>query len=162
MSLWAPGFWEVGFWAPGFWVGLGQAPVVPVLVGKFLPPIFQALKASSAVKAIVGTKPPRIYRHGSAPQGLTQPYITWQLVSGTPENNLSDPPPFDRQTVQVDCWYPKQPNGDNGVELLAIAARDAIEIYVHMTSTILDVHEADTGLYRISMQFDWLLGRPTS
>lgn len=156
--IWAPGLWEIGFWAPGFWDGLGQAQI-PILVGNLLPPIFQALKASSAVKAIVGTKPPRIYRHAAAPQGLTQPYITWALITGEPYNTLSELPSMDRQTVQIDCWYPGLHNGDNGVELLAIAARDAIEPYAHMTATILDLQEPDTKLYRISMQFDWFLSR---
>jgi hypothetical protein len=31
------------------------------------PPVFQTLKASDAVKAILGTNPPRRYRHGNSP-----------------------------------------------------------------------------------------------
>ena len=88
-----------------------------------LPPVFQTLKASAEVKAIVGTNPPRIYRHGSAPQYTDRPYISWFLVSGIPENNLSDPPPADRSTVQIDAWHPE----DAGVELLAHAIREAVE-----------------------------------
>lgn len=116
-----------------------------------LPPVFQTLKASSAVKAIVGTNPPRIYRHGSAPQDVSRPYITWTLVSSVPENNLSDPPPTDRQTVQVDCWHPE----DAGIDELATAVRDAIEPIAHMTSTLFDEQEPETKLYRIGLQFDF-------
>lgn len=125
-----------------------------------LPPIFQALTASSAVKAIVGTPPAaRIYRHGAAPQGLIEPYVTWALVTGEPYNTLSELPAVDRQTVQIDCWHPGLPVGAKQIELLAEAVRDAIEPYAHMTATLLDLQEPDTKLFRISMQFDWFLAR---
>lgn len=120
-----------------------------------LPPVFATLKTSSDVKAIVGQNPPRIYRHGDSPQrqegAPMLPYITWQLISGIPENNLSDPPPVDRQSVQVDCWHPS----DTGVETLSNAVRDAIEPVAHMTSVNLDQRDIDTKLYRISLSFDF-------
>jgi len=120
-----------------------------------LPPVFQALKASAAVKAIVGSNPPRVYRHGRVPDGtperpITQPYVTWFLVSGVPENNLSDPPPCDRATVQVDCWH----QTDAGIELLARAVRDALEQIGVMTGTQIDDFETETKTYRISLQVD--------
>lgn len=119
-----------------------------------LPPIFQALKASSAVKAIVGSNPPRIYRHGKVPDStpdrpIREPYITWFSLN-FPENNLSDPPPCDRTTVQVDCWH----QTDSGVELLARAARDALEQIGVMTSGVADDFEPETKLYRMSLQVD--------
>ena len=91
------------------------------------PPVFQTLKAAQAVKDIVGTNPPRIFRHGRAPQDNTRPYVTW-LVFGTPENQLSGTPPVDRVSVQVDAWH----QTDAGVVLLAEAIRDAIEPHAHM------------------------------
>lgn len=125
-----------------------------------LPPVFQTLKASTDVKAIVGTNPPRVYRHGSAPQRpdglpLADPYITWQLVSDVPENNLSNLPPVDRSTVQVDCWH----QTDAGIEVLARAVRDAIEPSAHMTGIVVNLRETETKLYRIGMQFDWFVHR---
>jgi hypothetical protein len=120
-----------------------------------LPPVFQLLKASPAVKAIVGTNPPRIYRHGSAPQDTGKPYVTWALIAGVPENNLSDPPPLDRMTVQVDCWH----QTDQGVDALASAVRDAIEPTAYMTGVILDLQEPETKLFRMAMQFDIFNGR---
>lgn len=116
-----------------------------------LPPVFQTLKASAAVKDIVGTNPPRIYRHGAAPQNTDKPYITWQLISGVPENNLSDLPPVDRQSVQVDCWH----QTDSGIETLADAVRDAIEPVAHMTAAITDLREPETRIFRISLAFDF-------
>lgn len=119
-----------------------------------LPPIFQTLKASSAVKAIVGTNPPRVYRFADAPQRRADerplPYVTWFVVAGTPENNLSDPPPVDRDTVQIDAWHPNE----DGAELLAIAVRDAMEVVCHMTGVVINLRDPDTKLFRIGMEFD--------
>ena len=120
-----------------------------------LPPVFQALKASAAVKAIVGTNPPRIYRHGNAPEDASKPYITWFVVSGVPENNLSDLPPVDRVTVQIDCCH----QTDGGIEVMAESVRDACEPSAHMTSIIFDGREIESKLYRIALQFDWFLDR---
>lgn len=118
-----------------------------------LPPVFQTLKASADVKNIVGTNPPRIYRHGDAPQDTTRPYITWQLIFGAPENNLSDPTPCDRATVQVDCWH----QTDAGVEALAAAARAAIEPVATITGIPIDLREPETRLYRVALQVDWFV-----
>jgi hypothetical protein len=120
-----------------------------------LPPVFTTLKASTAVKNIVGQNPPRIYRHGSAPQDTSKPYITWQLIVGTPENTLSELPATDRCTVQVDCWH----QTDAGILLLAEAVRDAIEPSAHMTGVPLDLREPETKLFRMSLQFDWFVDR---
>jgi len=122
-----------------------------------LPPVFQTLLASPAVTAIVGSGlGARIYRHSSAPQDTTQPYITWFLVSGAPENTLSELPSIDRMSIQVDCWS----LSDQGIEDMATAVRDAIEPYAHMLSVPVDSQEPDTKLYRISLQFDWWQSRP--
>lgn len=123
------------------------------------PPVFQTLKASEAVKAIVGSNPPRIYRHGAAPQPEpgqipSDPYITW-IMFGTPENQLSGTPPVDRQTVQIDSWH----QTDKGVVELATAVRDAIEPFAHMTSQPVDERERETKLFHIAQTFDWFVDR---
>lgn len=117
-----------------------------------LPPIYQTLIASP-VNTLVGG---RIYRHGAAPQNTVQPYITWFLVTGSPENTLSELPSIDLCTVQVDCWS----LSDAGIVDLATAVRDAIEPLAHMTTVPIDSQETDTKLYRMSLQFDWWLSRP--
>ena len=123
------------------------------------PPVFRTLKASEDVRNIIqsGSGAPRIFRHGAAPQDAERPYITWIVVSGIPENNLSDLPPVDRVTVQVDAWHPT----DAGVEALALAVRDAIEPHAHMTNgPLLDDRDlANSKLFRIAMQFDWFVDR---
>lgn len=120
-----------------------------------LPAVFQTLKASAAVKAIVGSTNPRIYRFGSAPQDIPAPYVTWFLVVGVPENNLSDPPPLDVMSVQIDCWH----QSDVGCDALADAVRDAMELVCHMTAIVVNLRETETKLYRIGMQFDVFTGR---
>ena len=119
-----------------------------------LPLIYTWLKASNAVKAIIGTNP-RAYRHGDAPQDVTQPYVTWALVAGVPDNDISGLPPSDRYTVQLDCWH----TTDKGVEDLAKAVRDAVQTYGHMTSMPINNRDNETKLYRIALQFDILQSR---
>jgi hypothetical protein len=117
-----------------------------------LPPVFKTLTADAAVVALVAD---RIFRHGSAPQGTPVPYITWQLVGGLPENNLSELPPFARMAIQVDCWH----TDDDGVETLARAVRNAIEPVACMTGIPVDDRDPETLNYRIALQFDWFVGR---
>lgn len=125
----------------------------------FLPPIFSTLQASADVRAIVGR---RVYRHGAAPQDLDlgKPYVTWQLISGVPENQLSGTPTTDRDTVQVNCWYPDL-GGERGVETLSQAVRDAIEPHALLTSIPIDQQEPETKRYWIALQFDWFHDRPS-
>jgi hypothetical protein len=124
------------------------------------PPVFNWLKASNDVKAIVGTNPPRIYRHSSAPQTsdgkpMPNPYITWFFVGLQPLNNLSDPAPADRYPIQVDCWH----QTDTGIEALAEAVRDALEPHGVMTGLIANLREPETRLFRIGLTFDIWHGR---
>ena len=128
-----------------------------------LPPVFQILKTSQAVRNVVYTPATQrwaIYRMGDPPQDPKRPYISWFLVSGTPENHLSGTPPVDRMTVQIDVWH----QDDTGCENLAEAVRDTIEPYGHMTQIVINEREKlATGLYRIGMQFDlWLDRVPTT
>jgi hypothetical protein len=117
-----------------------------------LPPVYTWLTGSSPVETIVGT---RVYRHQSAPQDTTRPYVTWGLLTGAPENELSDLPVIDRCSIEVDCWH----QTDEGVEDLATAVRNAIEPYGHMLAVTVDLREPETKLYRMSMQFDIWLSR---
>lgn len=125
-----------------------------------LPPIFGLLNAAAPVTAIVGkatqTTAARIYRPGSVPAGLVQPYVVWSIISGVPENNLSDLPPSDRVTLQVDCYSPSE----GGIVALATAVRNAIEPAAHMTGIPVDMRETEEPkLFRIALQFDYHLAR---
>lgn len=119
-----------------------------------LPPIFAYLKAAAPVTGILGTTP-KAYRHGAAPQGTVAPYVVWSVISDVPENNLSDLPPVDRVTVQVDCYH----TTDAGIEALATAVRDALEPHGHMTGMPVNQRETETQLFRSALQFDIWLNR---
>jgi hypothetical protein len=119
-----------------------------------LPPVYATLAGDTSILDLLGD-PPRISRHGRAPQDSARPYVTWGLVVATPENTLSETPAMDRCTVQVDCWSMDSAE----VVELAKAVRDLIEPVAHMTSVPVDEREAATKLYHMAMQFDWFLGR---
>jgi hypothetical protein len=121
-----------------------------------LPSVFTLLTADPAVTALVGT---RIYRHGSAPQKVEAPYVTWFLVSGIPENELSSLPRVDRMEVQIDCWSNNTGTGDAQVEELAAAVRDALEPVAHMTGIIANEQDFETRRYRLGMQFTFWVRR---
>jgi len=105
----------------------------------------------------------RIWRHNNAPQEAVADarargvgYVTWFLVTGDPQNTLSELPSKDRMTIQVDNWHPS----DAQCEQLAIAVRNAIEPYAYMTGQPIDGRDPATKLYRMALQFDWFVDRP--
>jgi len=117
-----------------------------------LPPIYTILSSAPAVAAIVGS---RIYPHGEAPQDVTKPYITWFVVSAPPELLVDGAPPFDKFTIQVDCWHLIS----SGVVSLAGAARTALEAQCHVTNILANQRDVETKLYRIALQLDYILNR---
>jgi hypothetical protein len=124
-----------------------------------LPPIFQVLRNAANVTAIVGTSPSRIYRHGTAPQAAVAPYITWSVITGTPQNTLSELPMVDACVVQVDCWADNTGNGAAQIEDLAVAVRAALEPVAHMTGFGPNGQDFETQRYRMMLQFDYWLDR---
>lgn len=118
-----------------------------------LPQVKALLVSDSDVAGLVGT---RVYRHGDAPQNVALPYVTWFLVSGLPENEMSELPKIDAHHVQVDCWS----NSDLEVEALATAVRDAIEPEHHMTAVAVNGRDPETKRYRIGMTFIFWTHRP--
>jgi hypothetical protein len=125
-----------------------------------LPPIFQILRAAPNVTALVGTNPARIYRHGAAPQATAAPYITWSVITGTPQNTLSELPKIDACVVQIDCWSDNTGTGAAQIEDLAVAVRAALEPFAHMTGFGPNGRDFETQRYRIMLQFDYWLDRP--
>lgn len=115
-----------------------------------LPRVYPILKDDSGVASLVGT---RIYRHGAAPQKVQAPYVTWYVVSGNPENELTSTPRVDRFEIQVDCWSDNDGSGDTGVETLAEAVRTALEPHGHLTRYAVNERDFDTQRYRIGMEF---------
>lgn len=121
-----------------------------------LPLVYRMITEDSSAAAIVGT---RVYRHGAAPQKVTAPYVTWSVVSGEPENDMTSTPRTDRFEVQVDCWSDNDGSGDAGIEALATAVRAALETYGHMTRYSANDRDFDTQRFRISMDFTLFVHR---
>ena len=117
-----------------------------------LPNIYAILRANSTVLSTVST---RIYRHGAAPQDVLKPYITWFVISGIPEIQISGTPCSDVDTIQIDVWH----ETDAGVETLAYAVRTAIDSAGYANRMIQDLRETDTRLFRISFEADIIQSR---
>lgn len=121
-----------------------------------LPQVFAALQASSSVIDLIGD---RIYRHGEAPEGVADPYVTWFVVAAPPENTLDGAPRVDRFEIQVDCWGDNSGTGDAGVEELAQLVRDVLEVDHHMTGIVVNGRDPETKRPRIGMAFTWFQHR---
>lgn len=116
------------------------------------PPVYQALRASAAVVAIVGD---RIGAHGEVPQDTTRPYITWFVVSGEPQDQISGTPCADFDTVQIDCWH----QTDAGIRALGLAVRDAIDASGVSNRLRVNLREPETKLFRVGIEADFILQR---
>lgn len=114
--------------------------------------VYQVLRSNATVVSTVGT---RIYRHGAAPQDVTKPYITWFMVSGTPQDVINAAPCHDKDTIQIDCWS----ETDAGVETLAYAVRAALDSRLISNRIIIDNRETDTKLYRMTLEADFIASR---
>lgn len=121
------------------------------------PPVYQALR-TTAVIAIVGD---RIAPNGEIEQDASRPYVTWFVVSGQPHDNLSDAPPSDFITVQIDCWHADA----KGIVTLASAVRDALDAELICNRIRLNMREEapdGTRLYRIGLEADFIEQRDSA
>ncbi len=123
-------------------------------------PIFTTLKAAAAVTALLQEpgKALRVYPAGEAEQGVVKPYLTYQQVSGTPENYLGQVPDVDSFGDQIDIY------GDTLDSVIDVgkAVRDAVEKVAYITAWFGTNKETDTNLYRLSFQVDWFTDRNTN
>jgi len=118
------------------------------------PPVYQTLR-TAAVIAIVGD---RIGPHGEVGQNEARPYITWQIAADAPHDNLSDAPPSDFTTVQIDCYH----SDAKGVVTLASAVRDALDAAWICNRITVNNRDFDTKLYRIAIDADFITQRDSA
>ncbi|EWS53020.1 MULTISPECIES: DUF3168 domain-containing protein [unclassified Methylibium] len=123
------------------------------------PPVFPAVAASTAVKALLGSNPVRFYQFGLAPQNVQKPYAVWQRVFGAPENYLGSTPDIDTFSIQIDVYASPDSSGANTARNVAQAIRDAIEPHCHITSWLGESVDPDTMSHRFSFQSDWITAR---
>lgn len=123
------------------------------------PPIFAVLNASSAVKALLGASPLRVWPFGQGLQpgvnGEGKPYLVWQQITGYPENYLGEAPDIDNFTTQLDVYAKTA----TAARAAAKACRDAIEPVAYIVGWRGESFESETDLYRVSFDVDWLTPR---
>lgn len=117
-----------------------------------LPLIYKLLRGNAEIKALVDT---RIHRHDIAPLGTERPYITWFLVSGRPEQQLSGAPCTDFDLVQIDVWS----EDDAEVERLARLVRDTCEAEGLAVRIAVNGYEPETKLFRLGLEVDFIRSR---
>lgn len=118
-------------------------------------PIFATCAADTAVKAVLGSAPVRLYPFGTAPQGVTLPYAVWQTIGGTPENYIGDLPDLDSYSLQVDVYATTETDARNAAKAL----RDAIEPHAHITRWGGEWTDPDTLNKRYSFDVEWHVNR---
>jgi hypothetical protein len=125
-----------------------------------MPPLFQVLSTDAGVTALLGAGGNcRVYDAGEAPEGVTYPYATWQIISGSPENYLGDRPNIDQIRVQLDCWSSPKGGSLTNASNVADAIRYALESRGHQVDFGSTERDADTGSYRYRMDFDFWIPR---
>lgn len=121
-----------------------------------IPPVFEVLSASAAVKTYLGTPPNlRLYPFGEATQNTVKPYATWQLISGVPANYLGQLPNMDDYRIQIDIWGQTQASA----LLVAQAIRDAIEPYAHIVNAGNTTRDTETKNYRYMIDAEFFTAR---
>lgn len=118
-------------------------------------PIFAVCAANAGVTALLGSSPTRLYPFGEAPEGAAQPYVVWQLVTGSPENYLAGRPDLDGYTLQVDVYAATA----SSARAVTTAVSHAIELQAYVTRWGGETKDAETNLYRSSFDIDWLVPR---
>lgn len=119
------------------------------------PPVFQVCAADSTVQSVLGTDPTRLWPFGEADPAPDYPYAVWQIVTGTPQNYLGQPPDVDSFGVQIDV-YAKTADDARAV---AHALRSAIETSAYVTAYIGEFRDTITRNYRYSFAADWIVPR---
>lgn len=119
-------------------------------------PVYDTLKVQPTVTALLGAHPNlRVYEFGQAPADPVVPYVTWQEITGTPDNTLGCPPGYDMKSIQVDIY------GKTAVS--ARAVKDAIvppiESKMYITSWDGEGRDPPTTYYRITFSVDWFIKR---
>lgn len=93
---------------------------------------------------------------GNAPQGVTSPFIIWQLIDNAPGVTLSGLPAHDRQMIQMDA-YTANPSQ---ARTLAFNCRDKVESFLPVTSGPVYMGlDADTRTHRWMMEAEYIWQR---
>lgn len=121
-----------------------------------IPPVYDLAFASTAVKALLGTSPIRVFPFGiNRQQPPPLPYAVWQTIGGGAGNYLGEVPDADSYTVQVDVYAEKA----DDTTVVAEALRDAFEPSAYIRRWGNTSRDAITGHYRYSFDVDFITVR---
>ena len=120
-------------------------------------PIYNVLNANPDIRAaLVGTDGKlRLFGWGKAPKDTPTPYVVWQVITGLPENNLSDRPEFDTSTVQVTIYDKRSQT----LESLKNEIIEAIEGYMNVVGLDGESRDPYTDDYTYTFTVDWFVNR---
>lgn len=115
------------------------------------PVFFPTLTANASVTALLGSNPTRVYPHGEAPQNGALPYVTHQLVAGSPSNYLAGTPDTDRYRIQFNCYADTATGARNAAEVI----REALEGSAYVESFNGSGRDPETKRYTYSFDISF-------
>jgi hypothetical protein len=116
-------------------------------------PLFTLCQADGEVKTRLGESPTRCYSFGHAPKDTALPYAVWQVVSGSPYNQLADNASTDSYTTQVDVYG--ETDSDALLAAKAIISATSEEAYVLSYNS--NGRDNKTGDYYYSFDLGWIV-----
>lgn len=113
-------------------------------------PIYSILKASPQIVVLLGDK---IYED-LAPNGTKPPYLVWQEITGTPNNNLDCPANNDHVMYQIMVYSPYSKIASD----IRTVVCEVLQEHSFILSRITD-YEKDTKLFSRGFDANWWLDR---
>ena len=119
-------------------------------------PVVPTLKLASAVTALLGTNPLRVFED-IAPHKTPYPYAVWSVVTANPENNLDCPANTDHVSFQIVVYDTQQKRASE----IRAAIRKALEPHCYVTNIHPNHFEriADTNIFGRGFDANWFLDR---
>ena len=110
-----------------------------------IPNVFALLNVAP-VNAFVDS---RIFGAGHAGDSPNYPYITWQLLTGSPLNLIDEVPNCDKARVQINCWS----RSETEVRLMSQAVRDVMDEAGYQVLLMGPERDPVTKSYRIQLDY---------
>ena len=107
--------------------------------------LYDTLKSDAGVSALIGAK---IWPH-IADEGTAAPFLTYQMVVGTPYNIISRTTALEKKRIQINCWS----DSYAGAQTLAEAVKTALNSDGHLALEI-ENYVDEAQLYRRII--DWM------
>lgn len=117
------------------------------------PRLFQIIAADAACTALLGANPVRFYPAGQANKQTPQPYATYGVTLGTPQNYLDKPADMDQKSTQIDIYGKTFADVDAVFEAIRAALEPVIN-QISIGAFATPDRDGDTGLYHARLEVD--------